>query len=188
MGTGSTEMQGPDLTAGVPLAQLEDGVPYPGQVAGEAVLLVRRGEDVFAVGATCTHYSGPLAEGIVVGDEIRCPWHHACFSLRTGAVVAAPAFNPLACWNVEQRDGVVFVADKQPTRDALAPVAQGKATARAVVIVGAGAAGAATAEGLRLEGFDGTITLVDADADAPYDRPNLSKDFLAGTAPAEWLP
>jgi apoptosis-inducing factor 3 len=188
MSAGNTEPQGPDLTHGVAIQHLDDGVPYVGHVGEDAVMLVRRGDEVFAVGATCTHYSGPLAEGIVVGEEIRCPWHHACFSLRTGEVTAAPAFNPLPCWNTELRNGVVRVADKRaepavPTLDA-----RGRNGARAVVIIGAGAAGSAAAEGLRLEGFEGSITLIDPDARAPYDRPNLSKDFLAGSAPAEWLP
>ncbi|HXI20985.1 MAG TPA: Rieske 2Fe-2S domain-containing protein, partial [Gemmatimonadales bacterium] len=94
-------LSGPDLAAGVPLRDLADGVPLLGHAQGEAVLLVRRGGAIHAVGATCTHYSGPLAEGLVVGDTIRCPWHHACFSLRSGAALAAPALNPIPCWTVE---------------------------------------------------------------------------------------
>ncbi|MGH7306407.1 MAG: Rieske 2Fe-2S domain-containing protein, partial [Candidatus Rokuibacteriota bacterium] len=150
------------------------------------MILVRRGADVFAIGAICTHYGGPLADGLVVDDTVRCPWHHACFDLRTGNAVRAPALNAVASYEVVQRQGSVFVGPRR------------KATARsrasrgdgpsAVAIVGAGAAGNSAAETLRRLGFEGSITLIDADESAPYDRPNLSKDYLAGTAPEEWLP
>ena len=177
------EVSGPDLRAGVPLAELTDGQPFAGQVDGQAALLVRVGKEVFAVGATCTHWSGPLAEGLVTGETIRCPWHHACFSLRTGEVTAAPALAPLPRWQTSQRDGRVFVGElveHQPTREQIA-------SPGSVVIVGAGAAGMFAAETLRQEGHAGDIALIDPDPDAPYDRPNLSKDFLAGKAPEEWL-
>ena len=77
---------GPDFGKGISLAEigLHDGQMCVGQVGGEAVLLARRGDEVFAISATCTHYSGPLGDGILVDDTVRCPWHHACFSLRTG--------------------------------------------------------------------------------------------------------
>jgi apoptosis-inducing factor 3 len=100
---------GPDLTQGIPFTDLLDGGMFSGQVGNEPVLLVRQGEDVFAIGALCTHYSGPLAEGLIVGDTIRCPWHHACFSLRSGNALRAPALNPLSCWHVVRQNGVVFV-------------------------------------------------------------------------------
>src|ERR1700758_2063908 len=103
---------GPDLTKGVSIADIAAGQMLLGHVGRDAVLLARRGEEFFAIGATCSHYSGPLAEGLMVGDTVRCPWHHACFSLRTGEAVAAPAFNPVSCWRTEQRDGKVFVRDK----------------------------------------------------------------------------
>jgi NADPH-dependent 2,4-dienoyl-CoA reductase/sulfur reductase-like enzyme/nitrite reductase/ring-hydroxylating ferredoxin subunit len=152
------------------------------------VLVARRGEEFFAIGATCSHYGGPLAEGLVVGDTVRCPWHHACFSLRTGEAVAAPAFNPMSCWRVEQRDGKVFVRDK------IQPLDQGKRTKPQreqpgrIVIVGGGAAGFAAAEMLRREGFAGELTMLSSDDAAPYDRPNCSKDYLAGNAPEDWMP
>ncbi len=187
MGSGTTEKQGPDLTAGVPVADLRDGEPLLGHVGEEAVILVRRGEEILGIGATCTHYGGPLAEGLVVGDTVRCPWHHACFSLRTGEAIAAPALNPVARCEVEVRNGRAYarLIDPVPPLESLGRRAQGP---ESVVIVGAGAAGSAAAEMLRREGYEGPITMIDPDADAPYDRPNLSKDYLAGTAPEEWLP
>ncbi len=185
MGGDQAASGGPDLTEGVALSELPDGGILAGHVGEEAVLLARRGEEVFAIGATCTHYHGPLAEGLVVGETVRCPWHHACFSLRTGEAVRAPAFDPVACWRVERRDGRFFVGEKlaPKARPALAPDAPGR-----IVIIGGGAAGFAAAEQLRREGYGGTLTLLSADDAAPYDRPNLSKDYLAGTAPEEWMP
>src|SRR5258708_18922619 len=90
---------GPDLTQGVALADFHDG-KLAGHVGDDEVLLVRGGTEVFAVAAHCTHYHGPLADGLVVGDSVRCPWHHACFDLRSGEAVRAPALSPLDCRRV----------------------------------------------------------------------------------------
>ena len=97
------KVQGPDLSDGVAVGELVDGKPLVGHVGDESVMLVRRGDEIFATGATCTHYSGPLGEGLVVGDTVRCPWHHACFDLRTGEAVNAPALNPIACYDGRAR-------------------------------------------------------------------------------------
>src|SRR5688572_32619867 len=102
------ELSGPDLTQGVALSQLIDGATLVGHADGEQILLVRRGAEIFAVATQCTHYHGPLPEGLVVGDTIRCPWHHACFDLRSGEALRAPALDPIACWSVEQRNGMIF--------------------------------------------------------------------------------
>src|SRR5882762_1652494 len=177
-------LTGPDLKAGVDLASLAENSPLLGNVDGEAVILVRQGEQVFAVGAVCTHYSGPLAEGLVVGETIRCPWHHARFSLRTGEAEAAPALNPVTCFNVQHQDGKVRVDRK---RDVTFQVACPR-NPDSVVIIGAGAAGASCADMLRTKGYSGPITLVGDEEPGPVDRPNLSKDFLAGQAPEEWIP
>lgn len=184
-----TTPTGPDLAGGVPVADLPEGGMLAGHVGDEAVLLARSGGEVFAVGAACTHYGAPLAEGLVVGGTVRCPWHHACFSLRTGEALRAPAFDPIPCWRVEQRDGRLFVRDRLPPAGRPAPVrpAAGAVPER-IVIVGGGAAGFAAAERLRREGYAGSLALLSADDAAPYDRPNLSKDYLAGTAPEEWIP
>jgi NADPH-dependent 2,4-dienoyl-CoA reductase/sulfur reductase-like enzyme/nitrite reductase/ring-hydroxylating ferredoxin subunit len=176
-----------DLSAGVALNQLPDGALLQGKLGEDAVLLVRRGEDIFAVGANCTHYGGPLAQGLVVGDQIRCPLHHACFSLRTGELLRMPALDPIPCWRVERRGDRVFVREKLPTRDARAATDKTQHP-RSVVIVGGGAAGLAAADTLRREGYEGSLTLISADEFPPCDRPNLSKDYLAGKAPDEWIP
>src|SRR3954466_6984183 len=112
MGGGQDELKGPDLASGIPVADLADGAMLLGHAEGEAVLLARRGDEVFAVGATCTHYGGPLEQGLMVGDTVRCPWHHACFSLRTGEALRAPALSHLACWSVQRRDDKIFVSEK----------------------------------------------------------------------------
>jgi NADPH-dependent 2,4-dienoyl-CoA reductase/sulfur reductase-like enzyme/nitrite reductase/ring-hydroxylating ferredoxin subunit len=182
---GSNELSGPDFTQGVAEFELEDGKMLLGHAQGEAVLMVRRGSDVLAVGASCTHYGGPLAEGILEGDTVRCPWHHACFNLRTGEAERAPALNPIACWQVEQRDQRLFVRSKAEARG---PTPTATQALSKVVIIGGGAAGQAAAEMLRRQGYLGTLTMLSADPSPPCDRPNLSKDYLAGTAPEEWIP
>ena len=104
---------GPDLTKGVAHADLVDG-RLVGHVGDDAVFLVQAGSEIFAVGAHCSHYHGPLGDGLVVGTSVRCPWHHACFDLRSGEAVRAPALSPIDCWQVEQRDGKIFVKEKLP--------------------------------------------------------------------------
>jgi apoptosis-inducing factor 3 len=206
--SGEPQLSGPDLTQGVALAQIGDGAAgspdaqgahdadgvaasrrcLVGHAHGEPVLLARVGDQVFAVAANCTHYGGPLADGLVVGDTVRCPWHHACFSLRTGDALHAPALNPLPRYRVERQGDRVFVREKLAPAAAAQPAAGAPAPPSSIVIVGGGAAGNAAAQRLRHLGYDGPLTLLSADEAAPYDRPNLSKDFLAGNAPEEWIP
>ena len=175
---------GPDLTQGVPAQDLPEGAMLTGHIGDEEVLLVHRAGRLYAISAHCTHYHGPLADGLIVGDTIRCPWHHAHFKLETGEAVAAPALSPLGCWHVEERGGKIVVAGKKPIA---APKATG-AAGESIVIVGGGAAGFAAAEMLRRRGFAGKVTMISSDDAAPVDRPNLSKDYLAGTAPEDWVP
>jgi len=188
MAQDQAKLNGPNLTQGIALRQLADGGKLVGHAGDEQVLLVRHGTEVFAVGAQCTHYHAPLVDGLVVDDTVRCPWHHACFNLRTGEALRAPALSPIECWSVEQRDGKIFVGEK---REQTATLPQGKAsdkTPNKMVIIGGGAAGFAAAEKLRRERYQGSIVMLSNDNAAPIDRPNLSKDYLAGSAPEEWVP
>ena len=184
-------LKGPDLTQGVELSAIPDASMLLGHARGEAVMLVRHGDEIFAIGAICTHYGAPLEQGLLVGETVRCQWHHACFSLRTGEALRAPALDPVSRWRVEQvRDPalhiqgepqlcMVYVREKLQAsgKRVHAPAA---GTPGTVVIVGGGAAGNAAAEALRHQGYQGRITLLSADANLPCDRPKLSKGFLAG--------
>src|SRR2546423_10947068 len=184
MAEAQTPPSGPDLTQGV--AADVPGDTLLGHVGDQEVVLARRGATIHAIDAHCSHYHGPLAEGLVVGESIRCPWHHACFDLRTGAAARAPALNPLAVWEVEQDGKRIFVKQRRPQ-----PEPRGKTPLGSpgkILIVGGGAAGFAAAEMLRRQEYRGSIVMLSNDAAPPVDRPNLSKDYLAGSAPEDWLP
>ena len=190
MSAEQSKPKGPNFVHGITLGDIPDGGMVGGHVGDDAVLLARRGNEMFAIGSTCSHYGGPLAEGLMVGETVHCPWHHARFSLRTGEAVAAPAFNPMPCWRVEMREGKAFVREKidQSIDRKRAARTGGARHPDRVVIVGGGAAGFAAAEMLRREGFAGSLTMISSDDAAPYDRPNCSKDYLAGNAPEDWMP
>lgn len=179
-----SKLDGPDLTHGIDRSALSPGAMLSGHAHGEPVLLIEHDDSVFAVGASCPHYGAPLRDGLVVDETVRCPWHHACFSLRTGEVLRPPALDPLSCWRVEEADGKVYIREKL-TDAARPPTAPAPGPPDSVVIVGGGPAGFAAAQTLRAEGFDGRVTILSADTSLPCDRPNLSKGFLSGAAPDE---
>ena len=187
MAEGETKLSGPDLAQGIPFESLPDGQMLVGHAHGKAVLLARIGQEIFAVSPHCTHYNGPLAEGLIVGETVRCPWHHACFDLHTGEAVRAPAFNSITCWEVAAQSGWIKVGQKreQPRpRTLIKPTAKPER----IVIVGGGAAGFAAAEMLRRVGYQNSLVILSSDVAVPYDRPNLSKDYLAGTIPFDYVP
>ena len=186
-------LNGPDLTQGIELSKIPDGTMLLGHALGEPVLIARRGDELFAIGAICTHYGAPLEQGLLDGDTVRCQWHHACFSLRTGDALRAPALDPVSVWRIEQvRDrarqftpvdkpvGAVFVREKLKSAARPSPP-PAPGMPGSVVIVGGGAAGNAAAEMLRREAYAGRITMLSADESLPCDRPKLSKGYLSGT-------
>jgi len=177
----------PDLTKGVAAREIPEGGLLLGRIGKDDVVLARSGDRFYAVGAHCTHYRGPLADGIIVDGTVRCPLHHACFSLQTGEALHAPALDPVSCWRVARENDMLFVREKI---EAPRPPAAARSSNNpsSVVIVGGGAAGLAAADMLRREGYAGAITMISADGDAPVDRPNLSKDYLAGEAQDDWIP
>ena len=180
----------PDFRDGVPISTLGQNGIVRGRVGEEPALLIRRGEEFFAVGAGCTHYHAALEDGLIVDDTIRCPLHHACFSLRTGEALRAPALDPIASWRVQVVSDRAFVREQQrpPGRTATARAALSCDVPPSIVIVGTGAAGLAAADMIRRLGYSGPVTMIGAENAAPYDRPNLSKDYLTGAAPESWMP
>jgi apoptosis-inducing factor 3 len=176
---------GPDLAKGVAISDFVDG-KLLGHLGKEEILVVRSNAKTFAIGAHCTHYHGPLADGLVVGNTVRCPWHHACFDLQTGEAIRAPALSSVSTWRAEERDGRIYVLAAQEQMKTASPLP--KDAPQKIVIVGGGAAGFAAAEMLRRHGYAGSIAMLSSDPAAPVDRPNLSKDYLAGSAPEEWVP
>jgi NADPH-dependent 2,4-dienoyl-CoA reductase/sulfur reductase-like enzyme/nitrite reductase/ring-hydroxylating ferredoxin subunit len=184
MSNDNGQSDGPDLRLGIELSSIPDGAMLSGHIDDQPALLVRRGEALFAVGAKCTHYGGPLGDGVVIGETIRCPWHHACFDLSSGEVLRAPARDPLPRWRVEVSEGVVYARERLERQ--ARPTLSSTELPESIVIIGGGPAGNMAAETLRDEGYAGPITMLSADTAPPADRPNLSKDYLAGRAPEEW--
>lgn len=181
---GDAELEGPDLkTEGIAVDGLAPGVPAVGHVDGEPVAVVTSDDGIHVFGGRCSHYGGPLGDGLCVNGQIRCPWHHAAFDVRTGEAVGAPALNPIAVYETTEQDDRILVTG---TKDASAPERTPPSPPESVVILGAGAAGAAAAEVLRRHGYTDPVTMIGTEP--PVDRPNLSKDYLAGTAPEEWIP
>ncbi len=173
-----------DLTKGIRVEDLADGAMTAGRVGEEEVVLARKGDEYFAVSAHCTHYHGPLVEGRLDGDTIHCPWHHACFNLRNGDALAAPAFRPLTVFPTTRDGDRIRVGPAAP----VATSPRVSLSEERIVILGAGAAGSFAASELRRLGYGGRVTLLTREERVPYDRPNLSKDYLAGRAPEDWIP
>jgi NADPH-dependent 2,4-dienoyl-CoA reductase/sulfur reductase-like enzyme/nitrite reductase/ring-hydroxylating ferredoxin subunit len=178
----------PDFSRGVRIDALADGEMLAGRVGDEDALLIQRQGECFAIGGSCSHYHGDLSKGLLVDETLRCPLHHACFNLRTGEAVGPPALDPIPCWRVERVGEQFFAREKLAPPILSAPATSVSHSPESIVIVGGGAAALTAAMTLRREGYDKDITLVSSDDSAPYDRPNVSKDFLAGTAPEEWMP
>lgn len=161
-------------------------------VAGETPILLVRVDDQFhAVSAKCPHYGGTLAEGALCGTQVICPLHHAVFSVVNGELEEPPALDALVSYEVrvEGERVLVRVPEEASDRRAVEMVKSDRiADPRQFVIIGAGAAGYTAAQTLREEGFRGQIVMITREDRGPYDRPNLSKDYLHGHADPEWMP
>ena len=183
--SGNGELDGPDLSAGISLDDLATNATIAGRVGNEAILLSKFEDGLFAVSRSCTHYHADLADGLLSRGTVRCPWHHACFDLRSGRALRAPALDALDTWLVEVEGNIAFVRRKLERK---LTEQKHAGDAKKIVIIGGGAAGLSCANELRQLGYSGAISMLSADQDPPVDRPNLSKDYLAGSAPDEWMP
>ena len=172
------------------LSDIADGEMKEVKAGETPVLLARVDGRCYAVAAHCTHYGAPLADGYLSGDRIVCPWHHACFNARTGALEEPPALDSLASYPVRIEKDEIFVdmPEGAPDRETPPMTKRDQNDKRVFAIIGGGAAGYMAAQTLREEGFAGRIVMITRESRAPYDRPNLSKDYLHGHADPEWMP
>lgn len=178
-------------SAAARLSDIANGEMKEIKVGETPVLLARVDDRCYALAAHCTHYGAPLAEGALVGDRIICPWHHACFNARNGNLEEPPALDSLANYPVRIEGDEIFVDIADLSVDRRTPeMAEAKPEddSRVFVIIGGGAAGYMAAQTLREDGYRGRIQMITREPHAPYDRPNLSKDYLHGHAEPEWIP
>jgi NADPH-dependent 2,4-dienoyl-CoA reductase/sulfur reductase-like enzyme/nitrite reductase/ring-hydroxylating ferredoxin subunit len=171
--------------------ELKDGEMKRVSIDDTDVLLSRINGNFYALGASCTHYGGPLELGILSGERIVCPWHHACFNAKTGDVLEPPAIDSLPQYEIriEGDDIIIKLPEKVVDRRIPRMVKHDpQSDDRTFIIIGAGAAGNAAAQGLRENGFKGRLIMITYENRIPYDRPNLSKEYLQGKAEAEWMP
>lgn len=158
---------------------------------GKELLLCRIEDKYYALAANCTHYGGPLADGVLSGDRIVCPWHHACFNAKTGVLLEPPAQDNLEKYETSIKNGDVIISVPDPEEEKQQNINSGKAVgadSSVFVILGGGAAGNAAVQTLRQDGYSGRIILVSQENRTPYDRPNLSKEYLSGEVQEEWMP
>jgi nitrite reductase/ring-hydroxylating ferredoxin subunit/uncharacterized membrane protein len=98
-----------NFVAVLPESILEEGKPVRAMYQGMPILIVRRGQSLFALADTCSHFGGPLSEGKLVGDSIVCPYHSSRFALEDGRVLDGPAVHPQPCLEARVRDGQIEI-------------------------------------------------------------------------------
>ena len=165
---------------------LRDGELREVEVGGKKCLLVSCDGELRAFGARCTHYDGPLARGLLHDGRLVCPWHQGTFDARTGDLLEPPPLSGLTRIDVRVEAGDVYIErpDDAPRQRTMPMAGRTPGDERTFVVVGAAPQAPAAVEGLRQHGFGGRIVLVVREGRRPYDRPNLSKDYLAGSATA----
>lgn len=172
----------PDLSSPFEVRDVPHGGVLHGTVGAKEVVVVRAEDGLRAIGASCSHYGGPLAEGVFDGRCIRCPWHHAAFDTATGRAERGPAITAVTAFRV------VVDGDSAVVKPADAPAPSPVEGPGRIVVVGGGPAGHAFVHRLIERGYDGTVLVIGDEPGRPVDRPNVSKDYLAGAADPEWMP
>ena len=173
------------------ITELANGEMKSYEVDDNQVLLVRQNDQFYALSGTCPHYGAPLAQGVLHDHRIICPWHHACFNAKSGKLEEPPALDDLRSYELQATGDDIFITFPDDGSAPETPEMVKKDTSadqRKFVIIGAGAAGYVAAQTLREDGYKGEITLITKEERPPYDRPNLSKAYMQGEAPSEWMP
>jgi NADPH-dependent 2,4-dienoyl-CoA reductase/sulfur reductase-like enzyme/nitrite reductase/ring-hydroxylating ferredoxin subunit len=170
---------------------LQDGDLKEVEVGDLKILLTRLDGAFHAIGGECSHYGGPLAEGVLSGVHVTCPWHQARFHVKTGELADPPALDSMVRFEIKVQGDKVILVLPEVAAGTVSPAMvkrNDQADSRVFVILGGGAAGNAAAQKLRQVGYQGRIVLISQESRLPYDRPNLSKGYLSGDAEADSLP
>ncbi len=168
---------------------LTEGSMRAVELGGQKLLLARVEGTCHAIGNTCPHAGGPLNEGVLHGRAVICPWHKATFDLTTGKRLEPPALDDVPRYDVHATNGRLMVTiGEESERISTDPAHDDVGDQRCMVIVGAGAAGAAAAQALREQEFGGRIVMIGQEDRLPYDRTVLSKYALSGKQGGEKTP
>ncbi|XP_050934833.1 LOW QUALITY PROTEIN: apoptosis inducing factor mitochondria associated 4 [Lates calcarifer] len=158
---------------------LKDGQMKEVTVGDQNVLLVRTHGQYSAIGNKCSHYNAPLVKGALVGDRVRCPFHGACFNVRTGDIEEYPGLDCLPSYKVKVEDGKVYVSINKKTIMLTKRVKEMCSLApdikHTILLIGGGPASLVCAETLRQNCYQGRIIMVTKDTLPPFDKPKLSK-------------
>jgi len=154
------------------------------------IVLAKIDGEFYAVYGKCTHYGAPLGDGALNGNRLVCPWHHACFDMKTGKHLEAPGIDGLPTYEVTVDGESVYIQlpEEQSDRITNEMSSRKDTNPMSFVVIGGGAAGAYAVEGMREAGYTGEIIMISKEKEVPYDRPNCSKEYLSGEAPEEWMP
>jgi apoptosis-inducing factor 3 len=156
--------------------QLEENIPVKCKLKEKNIILIKKGQHIIAIEDYCPHSGAPLSDGIIYQNKIICPWHNAAFHLPSGELLLPPALDHLTVFPTKTEGNDIYVQLEPIEKPKKPPVKKNET----IVIIGGGAAGNSAAETLRNQGFGGKIYLISKENSIPYDRPKLSKSFLAG--------
>lgn len=160
-------------------SDLQDGQMKEVEVEDQKVLLVRTQGQYRAVGGKCSHYGAPLIKGVLLGDRVRCPFHGACFNVKTGDIEEYPGLDSLPSYKVRVEDGKVFVSIDKRTLKLTKRVREMSCRVpginHTILLIGGGPASLVCAETLRQNKYEGRVILATKDALPPFDKPKISK-------------
>ncbi|ESO97239.1 hypothetical protein LOTGIDRAFT_214061 [Lottia gigantea] len=157
---------------------IQDGGMKEVEIDGNKILLVQECEQYYAVGGKCSHYGAPLANGSLCKGVVRCPWHGACFDVKTGDIEDFPGLDSLPTYQVVVKSGKIYLKDGgnlASTKRVKSMCRQNADNRKTFILIGGGPASVVCSETLRQEGFTGRIVIISKEPTLPYDRPKLSK-------------
>ncbi|XP_059829232.1 apoptosis inducing factor mitochondria associated 4 isoform X2 [Hypanus sabinus] len=167
--------------------EMNEGEMREFEVENHKLLLIKSNGEFSALGHLCTHAGAPLVKvlnlstylGVLSNGRVRCPWHGACFNIKTGDIEEYPCLDALQCFPVEVQNGKVIISASVETleenRRIKTMVTPSPTNKTVILLIGGGPASLICAETLRQEFYTGRIIIATKEQHLPYDRTKLSK-------------